>query len=223
MLPLTLLKGTENHPMLIELKNGDTYNGTLVSCNTFMNICLKVHSFLAFYSLSTRFFVPALTHSLTHSQDVIVTSRDGERFWKIPECYIRGNSIKYLRIPDEIIDVVINDSNNRNRQAFRGVRGGRGGRLGRGEGGRSEGGRSEGGRSNGGRGEGGRGGGRGEGGRGGRGGGRGDGRGGGRGDGRGGGREQGRGGRDQGRGGRGQGGRNIHINSDKEFPKLGGN
>ncbi len=41
MLPLTLLKTAENHPMLIELKNGDTYNGRLVSCNVFMNICLK--------------------------------------------------------------------------------------------------------------------------------------------------------------------------------------
>jgi small nuclear ribonucleoprotein (snRNP)-like protein len=41
MLPLTLLKSAENHPMLIELKNGDTYNGRLVSCNVFMNVCLK--------------------------------------------------------------------------------------------------------------------------------------------------------------------------------------
>lgn len=41
MLPLSLLKATENQPMLIELKNGDTYNGSLVSCNIFMNICLK--------------------------------------------------------------------------------------------------------------------------------------------------------------------------------------
>ncbi len=65
--------------MLIELKNGDTYNGRLVSCNVFMNICLR---------------------------DVICTSRDGDRFWKLPECYIRGNSIKYLRIPDEVIDLV---------------------------------------------------------------------------------------------------------------------
>jgi hypothetical protein len=32
--------------------------------------------------------------------------KDGDRFWKIPECYIRGNSIKYLRIPDDIIDLV---------------------------------------------------------------------------------------------------------------------
>lgn len=27
--------------MLIELKNGDTYNGRLVSCNIYMNVCLK--------------------------------------------------------------------------------------------------------------------------------------------------------------------------------------
>lgn len=32
--------------------------------------------------------------------------QDGDRFWRLPECYIRGNSIKYLRIPDEIIDLV---------------------------------------------------------------------------------------------------------------------
>jgi hypothetical protein len=32
--------------------------------------------------------------------------QDGDKFWKIPECYIRGNSIKYLRIPDEVIDLV---------------------------------------------------------------------------------------------------------------------
>ena len=41
MLPLSLLKTAENHPMLIEMKNGDTYNGRLVSCNMFMNICLR--------------------------------------------------------------------------------------------------------------------------------------------------------------------------------------
>jgi len=32
--------------------------------------------------------------------------QDGDRFWRMPECYIRGSTIKYLRIPDEIIDMV---------------------------------------------------------------------------------------------------------------------
>ena len=28
--------------------------------------------------------------------------QDGDRFWRIPETYIRGNTIKYLRVPDEV-------------------------------------------------------------------------------------------------------------------------
>ena len=39
-------------------------------------------------------------------RDVIQTSRDGESFWSIQEMYIRGNTIKYLRIPDVVVDVV---------------------------------------------------------------------------------------------------------------------
>ncbi|KAL5282014.1 LSM4 family protein [Megaselia abdita] len=91
MLPLSLLKTATSHPMLIELKNGETYNGHLVSCDTWMNINLR---------------------------DVICTSKDGDRFWRMPECYIRGNTIKYLRIPDEVIDMVKEDVQlkNRNRQ-----------------------------------------------------------------------------------------------------------
>ncbi len=113
MLPLSLLKAALGHPMLIELKNGDTYNGRLAACNLFMNIYLK---------------------------DVICTSRTGDRFWKISECYIRGNSIKYLRIPEEVLATVPEDSKEgkskigagRGRGGFRG---GRGGRDGRGRGG----------------------------------------------------------------------------------------
>ncbi|WMV47309.1 hypothetical protein MTR67_040694 [Solanum verrucosum] len=73
-LPLSLLKTAQGHPMLVELKNGETYNGHLVNCDTWMNI---------------------------HLREVICTSKDGDRFWRMPECYIRGNTIKYLRVPDE--------------------------------------------------------------------------------------------------------------------------
>eukprot|EP00163_Fabomonas_tropica_P005176 TRINITY_DN1463_c0_g2_i1.p1 TRINITY_DN1463_c0_g2~~TRINITY_DN1463_c0_g2_i1.p1 ORF type:complete len:108 (-),score=21.35 TRINITY_DN1463_c0_g2_i1:363-686(-) len=86
MLPLSLLRTTQGHPMLVELKNGETYNGRLVSCDTWMNINLR---------------------------EVIHTSREGDRFWKIPECYIRGNTIKYLRIPDPVIDMVQDEVMNR--------------------------------------------------------------------------------------------------------------
>ena len=65
--------------MLVELKNGETYNGHLVSCDNWMNINLR---------------------------EVICTSKEGDKFWRMPECYIRGSTITYLRIPDEVIDKV---------------------------------------------------------------------------------------------------------------------
>ncbi|KFM24337.1 putative U6 snRNA-associated Sm-like protein LSm4 [Auxenochlorella protothecoides] len=77
MLPLVLLKTAQGHPVLIELKSGETYNGHLVLCDTWMNI---------------------------HLREVICTSKDGDRFWRMPEAYVRGNTIKYLRVPDEVID-----------------------------------------------------------------------------------------------------------------------
>ena len=121
--------------MLIELKNGDTYNGRLSSCNMFMNICLV---------------------------DVICTSKDGDRFWKMPECYIRGNSIKYLRIPDEVINFVSEEEQKEKKQyQSKGGRGGRGGRTVSGRGGRDGSGKGKGGRGGGkGGGKGGKGGGK---------------------------------------------------------------
>ncbi|XP_027056808.1 probable U6 snRNA-associated Sm-like protein LSm4 [Pocillopora verrucosa] len=134
VLPLSLLRTAQNHPMLVELKNGETYNGHLVSCDNWMNINLR---------------------------EVICTSRDGDRFWKIPECYVRGSNIKYLRIPDEVIDMVKDEmvKQGKSRGTGRPGRGGRGGGGGRG-------GHREGGSGGGGRGGsfGGRGGGRGAGG-----------------------------------------------------------
>ncbi|KAE8671299.1 DNA mismatch repair protein PMS1 [Hibiscus syriacus] len=85
-LPLSVLKTAQGHPMLVELKNGETYNGHLVNCDTWMNI---------------------------HLREVICTSKDGDRFWRMPECYIRGNTIKYLRVPDEVIDKVQEETKSR--------------------------------------------------------------------------------------------------------------
>ena len=59
----------------------------------------------------------------------------------MPECYIRGTNIKYLRIPDEVIEVVKEEQASNTGgggrgkgQNYRGGRGGgRGGRGGRGE------------------------------------------------------------------------------------------
>ncbi|XP_021678628.2 sm-like protein LSM4 [Hevea brasiliensis] len=99
MLPLSLLKTAQGHPMLVELKNGETYNGHLVNCDTWMNI---------------------------HLREVICTSKDRDRFWRMPECYIRGNTIKYLRVPDEVIDKVQEETKSRTDQKPPGVGYGRG-------------------------------------------------------------------------------------------------
>ncbi|KAK2595961.1 hypothetical protein QQS21_006491 [Conoideocrella luteorostrata] len=41
MLPLSLLNAAQGHPMLVELKNGETLNGHLVQCDTWMNLTLR--------------------------------------------------------------------------------------------------------------------------------------------------------------------------------------
>ena len=76
-LPLTLLKSSKSLPLLVELKSGTTYNGRLVSCDHYMNLNLR---------------------------EVVCTSSDGTQFWKLNECYIRGSSVKYLRLSEESLD-----------------------------------------------------------------------------------------------------------------------
>ncbi|KAG2153222.1 hypothetical protein DEU56DRAFT_727061, partial [Suillus clintonianus] len=97
-LPLSLLTAAQNKPMLVELKNGETFNGHLVNCDNFMNITLR---------------------------EVYQTSADGDRFWKLKECYIRGSTIKYLRVPDTLLDTV-KEEQTRAREAGRSARGGGG-------------------------------------------------------------------------------------------------
>ncbi|PVZ96863.1 hypothetical protein BB558_001717 [Smittium angustum] len=112
-LPLSLLNAAMGHPILVELKNGETYNGHLEKCDNFMNLMLR---------------------------EVIQTSVDGDRFWRWSEMNIRGNTIKYFRIPDPVLDKAKeeeanNRSNYRNDDRNRRGRGrgrGRGGQGGRG-------------------------------------------------------------------------------------------
>ena len=58
----------------------------------------------------------------------------------MPECYIRGSTIKYSRIPDEIIDMVKEEVQPKSKG--RGEMRGRGGPGGRGRGGPGRGGNS---------------------------------------------------------------------------------
>lgn len=83
VLPLALLRSAANHPILVELKSGEAYSGVLAECDGWMNI---------------------------HMKDAVLTSKDGDRFWRVPDCYIRGNNVKYLRVPEEVIGVAMRDS-----------------------------------------------------------------------------------------------------------------
>ena len=65
-LPLGLLAAAQGHPMLVELKNGETLNGHLVNCDNWMNLTLK---------------------------EVVQTSPEGDRFFRLPEVYVRGNNV----------------------------------------------------------------------------------------------------------------------------------
>uniref|UniRef100_F1LDH0 U6 snRNA-associated Sm-like protein LSm4 n=2 Tax=Ascaris suum TaxID=6253 RepID=F1LDH0_ASCSU len=112
VLPLSLLRTAQNHPMLVELKNGETYNGHLVSCDAWMNI---------------------------HLRDAICTSRDGDRFLKMPEVYVRGSTIKYLRIPDDVVELVkdeVKEVRRQQKDQQRAKRAMQGGSRGGGQGGR---------------------------------------------------------------------------------------
>uniref|UniRef100_A0A914XZT0 U6 snRNA-associated Sm-like protein LSm4 n=1 Tax=Panagrolaimus superbus TaxID=310955 RepID=A0A914XZT0_9BILA len=85
LLPLSLIKCAQNSAMLIELKSGETYNGHLVSVDTFMNI---------------------------HIRDAICTSKDGDVFHRLKELFIRGTSIKVFRVSPEAMTKLREDSKN---------------------------------------------------------------------------------------------------------------
>ena len=59
-----------------------------------------------------------------------LTFQDGDRFWKLPSCYVRGNTIKYLCIPEQVVSLVQEDQQKprdnkpRGRGGYRGTRGG---------------------------------------------------------------------------------------------------
>lgn len=73
------MKSAIDLPVLIELKNGETFNGKLANIDLWMNVSMK---------------------------EVVRTSKDASEFWSMPEVYVRGNTIKYVRVPDEVLDVV---------------------------------------------------------------------------------------------------------------------
>ncbi|PRQ45717.1 putative like-Sm (LSM) domain containing protein, LSm4/SmD1/SmD3 [Rosa chinensis] len=42
-----------------------------------------------------------------HLALISILDTDGDRFWRMRECYIHGNTTKYLRVPDGVVPSVI--------------------------------------------------------------------------------------------------------------------
>lgn len=70
-LPLGLLTSAQGSPILVELKDGETLNGHLVTCDTWMNLILT---------------------------NVVQTNADGERFFKLQQVYVRGNNVCWMPV-----------------------------------------------------------------------------------------------------------------------------
>lgn len=72
-----MLTSIKNQEILVELKNGETVYGKLNNCDSWMNVTLT---------------------------DVVYNFNNGEKFQKMNEIYVRGAHIKFLRLPDLVMD-----------------------------------------------------------------------------------------------------------------------
>ncbi len=86
VLPHSLIRASQSQPVLVELKNGESYSGNLANSDNWMNLHLK---------------------------DAILTAKDGDCFLRVPDVYIRGNNVKFIRVKSDIIDKLKDDILNR--------------------------------------------------------------------------------------------------------------
>ena len=99
-MPLSLLRAAKGSAILVELKSGETYNGHLVSTDAYMNVTVS---------------------------DVICTAAAGDKFFKLASANIRGSAIKYLRLPDDCLQIAQQEDEKQQNDATT-SRGGGGGR-----------------------------------------------------------------------------------------------
>lgn len=87
-----MLNAAKGKPILVELKNGETFNGHLENCDAFMNLTLS-----EVYQTSNVSLTDLSEHIFnTHMLTLHATCKTGEQFWKLPECYIRGSTVSAL-------------------------------------------------------------------------------------------------------------------------------
>lgn len=94
-----MLTAAKKQPVLVEVKSGETFNGTLENCDVWMNL---------------------------HLSDVIKTTADGQRFFVMSELFVRGSNIKYIRLSEEILQAA-RDYNRKQRAQRRARQQGEGG------------------------------------------------------------------------------------------------
>lgn len=78
MYPVTLIRISKRRLISIETKTNDTYMGTLIICDLYMNIRLR---------------------------DVAFISSDGTKNLFFKECLIRGGLVKKIKLTDNLLDV----------------------------------------------------------------------------------------------------------------------
>lgn len=90
---MPLLAGAVKSPVMVEVKSGETYNGTLQQADYYMNL---------------------------HLADVTCTSADGLKFQHMADCYVRGNTVKFLRVTKGTLDEVTKSLAENKKPTFRG-------------------------------------------------------------------------------------------------------
>lgn len=80
--------------MLVELKNGETLNGHLVNCDTWMNLTLKEVVQTSPVGLSSRLLDCSLRFHPSILTDIFL--QEGDKFFRLAECYVRGNNVSFL-------------------------------------------------------------------------------------------------------------------------------
>ena len=81
---------------LVELKSGETFNGTLDLCDNFMNLTLRdVYQTSSVRGCGAR-AAAAERGPRVHWLTLFQSRQSGEQFWKLKECYIRGSNVSGL-------------------------------------------------------------------------------------------------------------------------------
>ena len=96
-------------PQMVELRNGETYNGNLHDIDFLMNIIIKEVICTSRVLIILVFVARGVPATRTDACISCPWLQDGDKFTRIPEVYIRGNTVKYFRIPEEVIDLVQED------------------------------------------------------------------------------------------------------------------